>query len=63
MYKYEKNGSRTEIARSHVLPTDPVFTDVHVPGGDWFLEVCWGWCFRVCVWFSRDATLPPLQHC
>lgn len=42
MYKYEKNGSRTEIARSHVLPSDPVLTDVHVPGGDWLLEVCWG---------------------
>jgi hypothetical protein len=39
MYKYEKNGSRTEIARTSTPPTDPVQADVHVPGGIWFLNV------------------------
>jgi hypothetical protein len=39
MYKIEKNGSRTEIARSQTLPVEPVQTDVHVPGGVWFLNV------------------------
>jgi hypothetical protein len=39
MYKVEKNGSRTEIARSDTLPSQPVQTDVHVPGGMWFLNV------------------------
>jgi len=39
MFKFEKNGSRTEIARSHTPPTDPMLTDVHVPGGVWYLQV------------------------
>jgi hypothetical protein len=39
MYKFEKNGSRTEIARSDILPSQPVQTDVLVPGGAWFLDV------------------------
>lgn len=40
MYKFEKNGSRTELARTATPPTDPVQTDVRVPGGVWYLNVC-----------------------
>ena len=39
MFKYEKNGTRTNIARSHMLPIEPVQADVHVPGGMWYLDV------------------------
>jgi hypothetical protein len=39
MYKFEKNGSRVDIARSQARPIEPVQTDVHVPGGVWFLDV------------------------
>lgn len=52
MWKVEKNGSRTEIARSSELPTDPVQTDVHVPGGVWYLDVSGrlGMVRRRCTW-------------
>lgn len=48
LFKYEKNGTRKQIGHTMPLPQDPVQADVHVPGGEWLLEV------RVCRGGSKS---------